>query len=710
MKVKIKSRKFRGFAAGLFIAGLTLLGLFQNCAKPFAPTPAQTDAASQAPSPSATGIPTYGWLGTTWSACSSLCAGGVQTRNVTCVNDLSAAVDDSHCPLPKPATSQSCNTQACETYMWIQSGFSPCSVSCGGGTQSQTVLCKNSSAQTMTDSFCTSTKPATSQSCNPQACPICTAGTTQTCQASHGTGTQTCNGTGSAWGSCGNFTKCDSGYNLQNGTCAVNICTPNSTRSCQGSSSYQVCNSAGNTWGSCAGRLISSGFLGQNISTSFNQTSQDWTSSLVKKAVTELAPAHMRYPGGTDANYWNWSSGWFWPTYTHVSSTVSNPYHLNASLDAYAALAKGASSDTLFVLNVMTVTGKPVAPWVAGDDTLMWNDQVGMLNKAKSLGLTVKYVELGNEFSFGQMGSIGKDYVTRFPQAWNYINEMNSWISGIHQTFPGTKVAVVGDPITNSSDDREKNWNSQIYQYQIGADAITFHFYPGVPAYANQTHGEALGVAFSAWQNNRKLIQTATQKGLESWITEFDMGDTSSNGNYAGTWMSGLFVAEMVAQMLVEPGIAFATFYDLSSGNWNGNHTAYFTDSTAIGPSQTQSGTGGLSASGVALSVFAKALAGAKGVTSLNLSGGAKATPYSYPALDGVRIDADEKTRWVVINFSSQTQTLNLNNESALQVESTSVAKLETLVTVSRPAGKTTASVAAKGTISLPPYSINLIK
>jgi hypothetical protein len=56
------------------------------------------------------------------------------------------------------------------TYSWSQSGFGSCSVSCGGGTKTQTVTCINSnSGQTVDNSLCTGTRPIT-QSCNTQAC------------------------------------------------------------------------------------------------------------------------------------------------------------------------------------------------------------------------------------------------------------------------------------------------------------------------------------------------------------------------------------------------------------------------------------------------------------------------------------------------------------------------------------------------------------
>jgi len=57
-----------------------------------------------------------------------------------------------------------------ETYTWITGSWGYCSVSCGGGTQTRTVGCQDSSGTTVADSFCSGSKPADSQQCNTSAC------------------------------------------------------------------------------------------------------------------------------------------------------------------------------------------------------------------------------------------------------------------------------------------------------------------------------------------------------------------------------------------------------------------------------------------------------------------------------------------------------------------------------------------------------------
>jgi thrombospondin motif-containing protein 9 len=108
------------------------------------------------------------WTVGPWSKCSAtVCeTKGTQTRSVTCAAHLDCS--DS----PKPATSQSCSAPAC-SYGWSIGTWGSCSKTCGGGTQSRSVKCVNlshSSHPVVSDSKCKAAKPSTSQSCNTQTC------------------------------------------------------------------------------------------------------------------------------------------------------------------------------------------------------------------------------------------------------------------------------------------------------------------------------------------------------------------------------------------------------------------------------------------------------------------------------------------------------------------------------------------------------------
>ncbi|OFZ30073.1 MAG: hypothetical protein A2622_09470 [Bdellovibrionales bacterium RIFCSPHIGHO2_01_FULL_40_29] len=82
---------------------------------------------------------------------------------------------------------------------------------------------------------------------------LCTPNSTQSCSVPNGTGSQTCNAEGTAWGSC-NTTACNAGYANVGGVCTlIQACTPYANRSCTGiyGPGDQYCNGAGTAWGNC---------------------------------------------------------------------------------------------------------------------------------------------------------------------------------------------------------------------------------------------------------------------------------------------------------------------------------------------------------------------------------------------------------------------------------------------------------------------------
>ncbi len=56
---------------------------------------------------------TYSWSSGDWSTCSASCGGGTQTRTMVCVSSQMETVADSFCPLDKPEVNRSCNEQSC---------------------------------------------------------------------------------------------------------------------------------------------------------------------------------------------------------------------------------------------------------------------------------------------------------------------------------------------------------------------------------------------------------------------------------------------------------------------------------------------------------------------------------------------------------------------------------------------------------------------
>ncbi|XP_072420985.1 A disintegrin and metalloproteinase with thrombospondin motifs 17 [Chiloscyllium punctatum] len=103
------------------------------------------------------------WVGGDWTPCSSTCGKGTQFRNVTCVYQLQNGTyfktRNLYCLGPRPSTIQGCEGRDCLT-LWEASDWSKCSTDCGRGIHLRTVNC--TSPQSKCD---LATKPSEEEEC-----------------------------------------------------------------------------------------------------------------------------------------------------------------------------------------------------------------------------------------------------------------------------------------------------------------------------------------------------------------------------------------------------------------------------------------------------------------------------------------------------------------------------------------------------------------
>jgi hypothetical protein len=409
--------------------------------------------------------------------------------------------------------------------------------------------------------------------------------------------------------------------------------------------------------------------------------------------VKALNVESLRYPGGTAANYWDWHTGWVYPSFP----TGAGPF--SETLKDFAPLVR-LTGPPIFDLNVMTYNNAIATP---AQTSAMVQDQIAMLKAAQQLGMPVEYIELGNELYFALRPTGNKDasnYAKRFTSGAPYVNEMNYWIRELKAAFPQAKIAVLGQAFQGGT------WNADVLSNLSGADAVTLHYYQ-----IQQASGEdpvsILSKAVSKWTWWRPAqIQPLVAKGMSAWITEFDFIDNTPDLEYTSTWLHGLS----------DPAITTVDIYNVHSQS---RRSSLVYDGTEkFGPhGAIAAQAGALSASGQVVSMFGQALHGASAAAPINVSGlaplsssptGAKFTPF--PPVSGVALSygTTEGMGLILLNLSPQPITLSYGNGAA-QMQSLSAPSLLTNVVTATSLGLNTRQISLKQ-FEVPAFSVNYIR
>ncbi|XP_008163635.2 ADAMTS-like protein 3 isoform X1 [Chrysemys picta bellii] len=115
----------------------------------------------------------YDWEYIGFTPCSATCVGGTQEAIAVCLHvQTKQAVNDTLCDnaMRPPAMTRTCNMKLCPP-RWETGPWRPCSATCGVGIQTRDVYCQQPEGSIVTNEDCKDEKPHALQACNQIDCP-----------------------------------------------------------------------------------------------------------------------------------------------------------------------------------------------------------------------------------------------------------------------------------------------------------------------------------------------------------------------------------------------------------------------------------------------------------------------------------------------------------------------------------------------------------
>jgi nicotinamidase-related amidase len=407
----------------------------------------------------------------------------------------------------------------------------------------------------------------------------------------------------------------------------------------------------------------------------------DFAAAPEPRLLEALRPATLRFPGGDEADQYDWRSA--------LLARGSRTFRFTLRRLAQAARATGAVP--IFDLNL-----------VEGDNSTNPSNQIAMLESARRLGFAIRYVELGNEL---YAGSPHGARAHAFPTATQYGRAVAIYVKALHARFPG--VLVAADAVLQGDTTRELGWNAEMLRASFAAghppDAVILHDYPG--EYLNPFVAADVPGLFATISSSIAQLAAVNDhlRGLPVWVTEYNFRgpyatlkrDTAKKGpNPVQTSFARELYEAAFAAML--PRVAHVKLADNWSAFAGGPAFAAWAD-----PAHAT-----LTASGQAVEMVDTAAAGARWSSAIRFRGAA-VLPGGAPAIVGQAFRGPGQTvRSVIVNLSGN-PALVRGRVLAVGASYEQVAGTPTTRQLTARAPRT-GSVRLGG-IELPAYSVTLV-
>lgn len=359
------------------------------------------------------------------------------------------------------------------------------------------------------------------------------------------------------------------------------------------------------------------GYLGAN-----------WSQQSFIDSMTTLNPAVLRFPGGTNANHWDWETGWYMPGYEPPFAPLTiRPEEFQVGLN-HVPQAEG-----LYVMNLETSTV---------------NHEMDGLRHMNSLGLNPFMIELGNEHNLSNPG-----LPLQFMTSQGYAQLAKTFYDSVKAINPLSKVCVVG-----SNTNQRPNWNSDILAINPSIEAFAWH------AYLNANNADlvfdvnrSLAEAFGDINHNGSLAFRYNTGGFgnlppdkEVWVTEYNLWETqlTSLPVIAESWTHALYLTAMHHYFLGQSNVTMFLNHSLTSiDTW---HQSISREDQHI------------TANGVAMKLLLDVANGSQSCQDMSFAGNPSTTynAETFPKLVGWKFNHTGVEKGFICNFSRDTFVVSL--------------------------------------------------
>ncbi len=261
---------------------------------------------------------------------------------------------------------------------------------------------------------------------------------------------------------------------------------------------------------------------------------------------------YIRVPGGAYGNVWNWKTGAvFRKDGVNIQWTPDMKW---ADMVAYL---KATNSEPLLIANIMTLDVQNCLDWIAN---------------AKAQGLTVRYVELGNEPDYEP--ELAKNGETQY---WtvidNYCKAYLEFAKAIKAKYPDIKLMGPCPAQVENHERKEGSpwladqaapWWVEKFLEECGpyVDVVSVHSYP----YWSNDSDVNLMSKTGHWAEFIPKIREAIKKNIpdradkiEIAVSEWNSGDENST---TARLVNGVFCADYLAQMALY-GVSQSNIWDM---------------------------------------------------------------------------------------------------------------------------------------------------